>query len=197
MSQEIMMGLKRKYGKTNIRKILMCYSSNIPEKHWLDNKKSKRMESHILKLMNKKNLCIISPNIFESNEYAFKLTRNFIGSKNVAYRYDYNVLMSKAINPFGKMNFDSLQSEIVELDLLVITGIKFGDVFDKHEEVFMNVLTMVLENVRHKSILLSIEEPEINEDSVKTKILESAYGEFGKLLNSSEVEKFYLENKNE
>lgn len=199
LTQEKMIFLKRKYGQQKLRKVFRYYSSNIPEKYWFvrNGENEQSFKKNLAKMNNAKSLCVLDQNIYNSNRYVFKLTQACIDSNKVAFRYDYNVLLSKAINPFGKMNFDNLYSEFNELDLLVITGIKFGDVFDKNQEVFMNLITMLTESVREKALLFSIEEPVLdeNEGDVEEKLLESAYGEFGKLLNSKEVEKYYLRNE--
>ena len=174
-----MVTIQKRYSQNNLRLYSKYYASNIPEQAWeklYDGKYMDEMEK-VQKMENDLVTIVMSKNYKESLQFVYDIMKGRITVNLNCIRIDLFQLMSNTTTDF-KINFGRINEESSDINTLVITGIRYGDLFNKYLESLMIFIDMFRNNGFKKNLILVLEH-------IKETEIEKAYGEFGEFCKNN------------
>lgn len=166
--------LQKKYGDKRIRKALVYYGWNLPEYTWFENYVEAKVDlSDMMKEINDDKSFSIFYNANKIREMMLVLSTIFKSiNKPDMYRVDYYQLLSNLIGQFGDFKMNQTLEIFDDLDVVAITGVKFGDMLNKNMELFLAFVENLMNSTTNKTFIFALERTE------NVKDMGEAYSEF-------------------
>lgn len=165
--------IKSKYGDNKIHEGLKYHKAGIPEKYWFTNKIKYKYSDYIDS--GRTEFFVLSDDTDEIMICISDLLKQFIRQNQNCINMNFFLMMNYMGN-----NYDQIQklSDVVNTltvyDVIAITGIKYGQIFNTKLESFLILRENLLNDNIDKKLIYGFEG--VNEST--TAKLEEAYGEF-------------------
>ncbi len=155
---DILLRIKDTYGQGKLRQYAKFYGSNLPEYTWDEDYDGIYDTSALWQCMkNKENVSVFISSNKEQNKFISSGLKTAIKMGMDCYRIDFFHLMTSSVDSFNRFLLDKIMREFLTVEVLAITGIRFGDLYDKYAEHFSIIYDNLLNDNLSKGIVLGME----------------------------------------
>jgi hypothetical protein len=167
MSEEWMMEaerieyIKSAYGIASVRKFMLFDRSGVPERYWTTAWTGKLFQPHQFRFIT------VLGDADDVNTFVCAHVRRMIDQGKRCQFYDFLMMLSDNIQ-YGSIR-DGWISEMAGKNLVAITGVSYGELYDKHANIFPMILNSIANSGGIKTIIVGME-------NVADTDFEEAYG---------------------